>query len=49
MTSAEREEIYGDRPWPDHYTFVPAIRVGNTVYIEISAVAVLGSGTGQSL
>ena len=34
MTSAEREEIYGDRPWPDHYTFVPAIRVGNTVYIS---------------
>ncbi len=29
--SGHREEIFGDKPWPDHYTFVPAQRVGNTI------------------
>ncbi|MCC7487882.1 MAG: RidA family protein [Burkholderiales bacterium] len=32
--SDERSPIFGDRPWPEHYTFVPAIRVGGTVYIS---------------
>jgi enamine deaminase RidA (YjgF/YER057c/UK114 family) len=34
MTDEDRAPIYGDRPWPEHYTFVPAIRVGNTVYLS---------------
>jgi enamine deaminase RidA (YjgF/YER057c/UK114 family) len=34
MTSEDRAPIYGDRPWPEHYTFVPAVRVGNTVYLS---------------
>ena len=29
--SGHREEIFGDKPWPDHYIFVPAQRVGNTI------------------
>ncbi|MGH8617208.1 MAG: RidA family protein [Burkholderiales bacterium] len=34
MTQGTRTVILGDRPWPDHYTFVPAIRVGDTVYLS---------------
>lgn len=32
--SNERTALYGDKPWPEHYTFVPAVRVGNTVYLS---------------
>ncbi len=32
--SEQRAPIYGDNPWPAHYTFVPAVRVGNTVYLS---------------
>ncbi len=32
--SEDRAPIFGDRPWPEHYTFVPAVRVGNTVYFS---------------
>lgn len=34
MTQNARSEIFGDKPWPEHYTFVPAIRVGDTIYIS---------------
>ena len=34
MTDNTRSEVLGDRPWPGHYTFVPAIRVGDTIYIS---------------
>ncbi len=30
----QRTPIYGDKPWPGHYTFVPAIRIGDTVYLS---------------
>ena len=30
----DRQEIFGGKSWPDRYTFVPAIRVGDTVYIS---------------
>ncbi len=29
--SEHREEIFGDKPWPDYCTIVPAQRVGNTI------------------
>jgi enamine deaminase RidA (YjgF/YER057c/UK114 family) len=29
-----REEIFGDEPWPERYTFVPALRTGDTIYIS---------------
>lgn len=32
--SEYRGAIFGDKPWPGHYTFVPAVRVGNTVYLS---------------
>jgi enamine deaminase RidA (YjgF/YER057c/UK114 family) len=32
--SIGREPIYGGKPWPDQYTFVPALRVGNFVWIS---------------
>ena len=32
--SQEREEIFGDKPWPERYTFVPALRVGDTIYLS---------------
>jgi enamine deaminase RidA (YjgF/YER057c/UK114 family) len=32
--SDSRTPVFGDRPWPDRYTFVPALRVGNTLYIS---------------
>ena len=34
MTDNTRSEVLGDRPWPEHYTFVPAIRVGDTIYLS---------------
>ena len=30
----EREAVTGVKPWPEKYTFVPAVRVGDTVYIS---------------
>jgi enamine deaminase RidA (YjgF/YER057c/UK114 family) len=32
--SEDRAPIHGDRPLPAHYTFVPALRVGDTVYLS---------------
>ena len=32
--SAIREAITGDKPWPPRYTYVPAMRVGNTVWLS---------------
>lgn len=29
-----REPVYGDKDWPTKYTYVPAVRVGNTVYLS---------------
>ena len=34
MTIADREAITGDRPWPPQYTYVPALRVGNMVWLS---------------
>jgi enamine deaminase RidA (YjgF/YER057c/UK114 family) len=34
MTHDICTDVFGDRPWPGHYTFVPAIRVGDTVYLS---------------
>jgi enamine deaminase RidA (YjgF/YER057c/UK114 family) len=30
----ERVVVAGDRAWPEHYTFVPALRVGDTVWLS---------------
>jgi enamine deaminase RidA (YjgF/YER057c/UK114 family) len=32
--TVEREALYGGKPWPPTYTFVPAVRVGNTIYLS---------------
>ena len=32
--SAARTEVFGDQPWPQHYTYVPALRVGDTVWLS---------------
>ncbi len=29
----ERQEIFGDSPWLDHYSYVPAMRVGRMVWL----------------
>jgi enamine deaminase RidA (YjgF/YER057c/UK114 family) len=29
-----REPITGGKPWPPHYTYVPALRVGNMVWLS---------------
>jgi enamine deaminase RidA (YjgF/YER057c/UK114 family) len=29
-----REIVTGDRPWPSRYTYAPALRVGNTVFLS---------------
>jgi enamine deaminase RidA (YjgF/YER057c/UK114 family) len=29
-----REPVYGETEWPDNLTFVPAMRVGDTVYLS---------------
>ena len=29
-----RTPVFGDRPWPDQYTYVPALRVGNMVWLS---------------
>lgn len=31
---ADREPVFGGKDWPPHYTFVPAVRAGNTVYLS---------------
>ena len=30
----DRTPVLGDRPWPEHYTYVPALRVGNMVWLS---------------
>ncbi|MBI4192282.1 MAG: RidA family protein [Betaproteobacteria bacterium] len=30
----DREVVVGEKQWPTHYTYVPAVRVGNTVYLS---------------
>jgi enamine deaminase RidA (YjgF/YER057c/UK114 family) len=34
MSGAPREPLTGGRPWPAGYTFVPALRVGDMVFIS---------------
>mgnify|MGYP002637330660 CR=1 FL=1 len=34
MVFEAREPITGDAPWSDRYTYVPALRVGNTVWLS---------------
>ena len=34
MSQPDREAIFGGKPWPSRYTFVPAMRVGDTLYIS---------------
>ncbi len=29
-----RQALTGGKPWPAHYTFVPAMRVGNTIWLS---------------
>jgi enamine deaminase RidA (YjgF/YER057c/UK114 family) len=30
----DREAIFGGKTWPSHYTFVPAVRVGQTLWLS---------------
>lgn len=32
--SDARTPVLGDKPWPEHYTYVPALRVGNMVFLS---------------
>ena len=32
--TVEREPVFGGKPWSEKYTFVPALRVGDTVYLS---------------
>ncbi len=32
--TTDREPLFTGKAWPEKYTFVPALRVGNTVYIS---------------
>jgi len=34
MASSKREVVTAGRPWPERYTYGPALRVGNVVYIS---------------
>jgi enamine deaminase RidA (YjgF/YER057c/UK114 family) len=34
MTPDTREVITGGQTWPAHYTYVPALRVGNLVFLS---------------
>lgn len=34
MTESTREVIAAGAPWPQRYTYGPALRVGNTIYIS---------------
>lgn len=29
-----RVPVFGDKPWPEKYTYVPALRVGNMVWLS---------------
>ncbi|MCX7152822.1 MAG: Rid family hydrolase, partial [Proteobacteria bacterium] len=29
-----REPVTAGKPWPAHYTFAPAMRVGNTIWLS---------------
>lgn len=31
---SDREPVLGNKPWSERYTYVPALRVGNTVWIS---------------
>ncbi len=33
MMSETRGPVTGGKPWPPHYTYVPALRVGNMVWL----------------
>ncbi len=39
MTAHAREVLTGGRPWSSKYTFVPAIRTGNLVFISGTTAA----------
>ena len=32
--SSDRVAVFADRPWPERYTYVPALRVGNMVWLS---------------
>lgn len=32
--TVKREPVFGGKPWSDKYTFVPALRVGDTVHLS---------------
>ncbi len=32
--SENRAPVFGDKPWPEKYTYVPALRVGNMVWLS---------------
>jgi len=32
--SEDRAPVFGDKPWPEQYTYVPALRVGNIVWLS---------------
>lgn len=32
--SDDRAPVLGERSWPEHYTYVPALRVGNMVWLS---------------
>ncbi len=32
--SETRVPVFGDKPWPEQYTYVPALRVGNMVWLS---------------
>lgn len=32
--SSDRVPVLGDKPWPEQYTYVPALRVGNMVWLS---------------
>lgn len=34
MVDLDRQAITGDAPWSDRYTYVPALRVGNLVWLS---------------
>jgi enamine deaminase RidA (YjgF/YER057c/UK114 family) len=33
MRMSDREPVFGGKPWPESYTYVPALRVGDTVWL----------------
>jgi enamine deaminase RidA (YjgF/YER057c/UK114 family) len=34
MAQDDRTAVYAGKPWPSHYTYVPALRVGNMVFLS---------------